>query len=564
MSLVKYGLVDCYEGFGFRLEGPERVSCQDLQPGNVQGSSGSLTMTPNATLSPAEVVDELNLLMTSGRLSSESLAIIEQAYVVEESLNGHDLASIKAQQLILTTPEFHTTGRVTPNPAANRTEPSIPAPSSNPYKAVVFLMLSGGCDSYNMIVPHKCHGNDLVDQYQEERGDLRLRKSERKQRVLDVANQPCQEFGLHPELKTIEQMYNDGDLIFFFNAGLLNAPTSKDNYSSVTESTLFAHNIMQTEATRCDPFNLKLRSGILGRLADALLLGGYQPDAISIDVASDAITGHTDQTRSPTIVSRSGVKTFHTRPSNESASDIKVEAVLLNGVQSLNTSNIFSETWAARFSRALWETDALETILEPITLPIPPPNTITLPTPPQEKEADKFEMILKLMMTRDHRGSDRDVFYMKMGGFDHHNDMKARLEDRFQELDRALEWFHHHLQQQNLWDNVTIVVLSEFGRTLNPNSNEGSDHGWGGHYFITGGAVNGRQALCNYPSDLTESGPWNLGRGRMLPGCSWESIWHPILQWMFDGNLTQADADSILVNAKNTGTVLYNISEVYE
>ena len=566
MSLVKYGLVDCYGGFGFRLEGPENVRCKDVESGNVRlGSSGSLTMVPNATLlSPAQVVDELNLLMTSGRLSSKSLAIIEQAYQDEESLNGHTMASIKAQQLILTTPEFHATGRVTPNPTDHRPEPSLPAPTTKPYKAVVFLMLTGGCDSYNMIVPHKCsNGNELVNQYNEVRGDLRLQSSERT-RIIDVPGQPCEEFALHPELHTVEKLYKDGDLAFYFNTGLLNAPTSKENFTYVTDSTLFAHNTMQMEATRCDPNNDNVKSGILGRLADALLLRGYQPNAISIDVASDAVTGHTDATRSPIIVSRNGVVTFHPRPSGERDVDIKNEALQLNGLQHLTTSNIFSETWAARFSRALWETDVLQRFLESIAIPIPAPDTITLPTPPKEREADKFEMILKLIMTRDNRRSDRDVFFVKMGDFDHHNAMKPRLQDRFRTLDRALEWFHHHLQQQGLWEDVTIVTLSDFGRTLTPNSGEGSDHGWGGHYFITGGAVNGGQALCNYPSDLTESGPWNLGRGRMLPDCSWESVWHPVVQWMFDGHLTQADSDSILVNANNTGTPLYEMAQVYK
>ena len=143
--------------------------------------------------------------MTSGRLSLQSPGIIEQAYQDKESLNGHTMASIKAQQLILTTPEFHATGHVTPNPTNLHPEHSLPAPTTKPYKAVVFLMLTSGCNSYNMIVWHRCSNrNELVNQYNKVHGDLKLQSSEWA-RIIDIPGQLTEEFTLHPEIHMVEK-----------------------------------------------------------------------------------------------------------------------------------------------------------------------------------------------------------------------------------------------------------------------------------------------------------------------------------------------------------------------
>ena len=83
-----------------------------------------------------------------------------------------------------------------------------------------------------------------------------------------------------------------------------------------------------------------------------------------------------------------------------------------------------------------------------------------------------------------------------------------------------------------MWDSVTVVTVSEFGRTLTSNG-LGTDHAWGGHHAVLGGSVSGGKILGNYPLDLA-AGPTslNIGRGRMIPTVPWEAIWHGISQWM--------------------------------
>ncbi|KAL7569392.1 hypothetical protein ACA910_010477 [Epithemia clementina (nom. ined.)] len=553
-SLTKYGLMDCFGGFGYNrlfMDGSPVPDCSTIVLGDYEGSTGHLTVQPDKSLTASAIVDQLSLLMTSGRLSSTSRTIIQQAYEEKKATSDHAKAIIRAQQLILTTPEFHTTGRVAPISKA-RPQPSTPNPTGKPYKAVVLLMLHGGCDSFNMIVPHTCSGSTLVDQYKRERGELSLTDYERSRRAIDVNGQPCEKFALHPKLSTVQKLYNDGDLAFYFNTGVLNAPSSKANYSYVTETTLFAHNTMQREASRVDPFGAQPGTGVLGRLSDVLTGRGYQPNSFSIDVASVAVTGYVGTAISPTVVNRNGVITFHPRATGEA--DIKAEAQLLNSGHDLWSSNIFGEAWANRFTRALWETEMLEGFLQ----------DIKLPRPPDVRLAEGFETITKLMMTNNDRGSDRDMFYVHLSGFDHHDAMKDGLDERFDQVDKGLNYFQENLKAQGLWDDVTIVTVSDFGRTLTPNSGQGSDHGWGGNYFVAGGGIKGKRALCQYPEDITSSSPLNVGRGRMLPTCAWESIWNPVLEWMMDGQISNAERNQILVNAAKSGTTMYKMADLFQ
>ncbi|KAL7569376.1 hypothetical protein ACA910_010462 [Epithemia clementina (nom. ined.)] len=143
-SLTKYGLIDCFGEFGetiLFMDGAAVPSCSDLISGDYQGSTGHLTVLKNEGMTPSTIVDQLSLLMTSGRLDSASREIVTLAYQDEKAATNHGRAIICAQQLILTTPEIHKTGRVTPN-SKGGVNPSIPSLTGKPYKAVVFFVKS--------------------------------------------------------------------------------------------------------------------------------------------------------------------------------------------------------------------------------------------------------------------------------------------------------------------------------------------------------------------------------------------------------------------------------------
>ena len=140
--------------------------------------------------------------------------------------------------------------------------------------------------------------------------------------------------------------------------------------------------------------------------------------------------------------------------------------------------------------------------------------------------------------------------------------MKAGLSERLKEVNDALSAFTDEMKARNVWDDVTTVITSDFGRTLTANSGRGSDHGWGGHYFAMGGSVRGGQIHGDYPADITDSSPLNLGRGRIIPTMSWESMLNPIFSWM--GVSFEEDLNYCLPNRLNTGAKLLPVEEVFE
>ena len=117
------------------------------------------------------------------------------------------------------------------------------------------------------------------------------------------------------------------------------------------------------------------------------------------------------------------------------------------------------------------------------------------------------------------------------------------------------------MNAQGLQDQVTVLIGSEFGRTINPNSNQGSDHAWAGNYFMFGGDIRGGRILGEYPDSFGESYHLNIGQGRLIPKHSWDSIWYGISQWFGIKDLD--DLDYVLPNAANFGCDLFTDSDIF-
>jgi len=154
---------------------------------------------------------------------------------------------------------------------------------------------------------------------------------------------------------------------------------------------------------------------------------------------------------------------------------------------------------------------------------------------PDTKLGQSLETISKLISTRQDRGVDKDVFYVDLGGFDTHDDVTEDMEILFKEVNDAIYALRDDLKSMNLWDKVTTIEVSEFGRTMSPNGGGGTDHGWGGNYMMFGGAVKGGQILGEYPEDLTDEGI-HLQRGRLIPSTPFDACFKGIADWLGVGS----------------------------
>lgn len=515
-SMVKFGLNRCYGGFN-QWHG----SC--YEDDDFSNSYAHLTHemawdTPEAGVIHADaVISELSLILTAGRLSPTNFDIIKSAYLEKLPTAGHAAAHRMAVQLILTTPEFHTT-QTTISSGLDRPEPAVPVSSGVPYKAIVMVMLSGGADSFNMLVPHTCTGaKDMYQEYNEVRLDVALPKEDLIE-LNNVSNQVCEKFGVHPQYENVASMFNSGDLSWFTNTGVLDKETDKHNFWKDTVTQLFAHNWMQLAAQKVDPFKDAFGTGVLGRIRDAATKQGRSIGGFAIDWSAAATSGMPGVNPSALILSRNGVTQFNERPSSD---DMMYTIKLLNS-DVTPESGAFSDLWADHITTALANNKRLYDTLSVKT---------TATSFPNEHLSRQLEMVAKMIDSREERGSDGDVFYASKGGFDTHTNTLVHTDSLFGSLDAAYGAFRQEMEAKGIWDQVTLITVSDFARTLNPNGNAGVDHAWGGNYVMMGGAVKGGQIHGTYPDNLTDDGERMLGRGRAIPTTGWEVVFKAVAEW---------------------------------
>ena len=314
---------------------------------------------------------------------------------------------------------------------------------------------------------------------------------------------------------------------------------------------------MQEESKTVDPWGDAPGTGILGRLGTVLKKKGYVVNSVSVDNPSIAVEPEASPNSPvPLIVSRWGVSQYDRKHSSETF-DMKTHTDELNAA-STAYSNIFAKAWSRKLTRGICEAEALKAQLDGAELADHWPESLT--------SVDRgFEMLSKLISMNDRRGTDREFFYVSNGGWDHHSNLKDGLNERFPPLNQGLRSLVTELKEQGKWDGTVIVLVSEFSRTLNGNSGAGSDHGWAGNYAIMGGAVKGKRILGTYPSDITEAGELNVGRGRLVPTTSWDSIFNGIVQWM--GADSDSELDYCLPNrerASSGSTGLFTSGDLFE
>ena len=143
--------------------------------------------------------------------------------------------------------------------------------------------------------------------------------------------------------------------------------------------------------------------------------------------------------------------------------------------------------------------------------------------------------------------TERGAYYVSLGGFDTHKDNGPQLEKLFGDMNAALKAFVNEIKSQGRWDDVLVVSVSDFGRTITSNG-LGTDHGWGGNHFVLGGSVNGGKIHGSYPDDLTPESPLNSGRGRLIPTTPWEGLWRPVSEWF---GVEPAQMNTVLPNLGN-------------
>jgi len=160
--------------------------------------------------------------------------------------------------------------------------------------------------------------------------------------------------------------------------------------------------------------------------------------------------------------------------------------------------------------------------------------------------ADQLGIVARLIAARGELGSRRQVFFVSLDGFDHHSDLALKHNDLMQKLDEALAAFYIATVELGVAGQVTSFTASDFGRTLVKNG-DGSDHGWGSHHFIVGGAVKGGQYYGTAPQ-VSATSDDQVGQGRLLPSTAIDQYAATLARWF---GVPDGEMATILPNIGN-------------
>jgi len=544
ISLVRHGLVSCEEGFGaWRGTG----SCDS--PSAMAPDAVLAYAAPSvASGQSAAIVEDLSLLLTSGRLNAHSKHVIADAYEQELANSSSAANALKlAQQMVLLSAEFHSTNEnaLLPKP---RQGPSPPSPSlGRPYKAIVMLFLQGGADTFNMLMPYgDCSSADLAFEYASTRSAAAVSHSVQRPIAVPSGTQPCDTFALHPSMPTLHSLYGTGEAAFIANIGTLIEPMTKQQYLSAElglgssvqmPPSLFAHNLQTSAMSTLHP-QAYAAAGVLGRMLTALDAQAspasprFRSAAYSLKGVPEVLEGWD---RPPEVLdAKSGVIRLHQH------------AHLADHFARLHTNesaSIFSATATRLLAESLRGSEALGSILSQMTLNV---------TFPDSELGWQLKQVSRLIRARSALGSERDVFFVQVPRFDTHSDSVSVLEWLFGDVDTALGAFVAEMKAQGTWDSVVVQSVSEFGRALVSNG-QGTDHGWAGNHFTLGGKVRGGRIHGRFPSTLRTDGPLSIGRaGRLIPTTAWEGMWKPLAQWFGVHDERLADVMPNLANFEDS------------
>ncbi|HMR87083.1 MAG TPA: DUF1501 domain-containing protein [Saprospiraceae bacterium] len=397
------------------------------------------------------------------------------------------------------------------------------------YKAMVCILLAGGCDTHNVLVPTE---SSEYASYVATRGSLALSNNANPAQLLPLNyNNGGKTYAVHAGMTRVRDMFDQGDLSFLANIGTLIEPiANKSEYDSGLKKIplgLYSHSdqIMQWQTSVPQS---RSAVGVAGRIADILHDMNTIPE-ISMNISlSGKNRFQTGNEYNEYSISRSTTGAnigFTPFPSWWSDAGYKT-SIKNNAIKSMveqQYSNVFHETIGTLTKQSIESIEKFRIALENVV-----PLTTTFSTSSLSQDLKK---IAELISVRSFLGASRQIYYVTYGGWDHHDNVIGNQNAMLPVLSNAMAEFNDAMNEINQHDNVVTFTISDFARTLTSNGN-GSDHAWGGNHMVMGGPITGSQIYGNYPSLALTNNDFNLStRGRILPTTSVDEFYAELALW---------------------------------
>lgn len=431
------------------------------------------------------------------------------------------------------------------------------AQAQSGYKALVCVFLYGGNDGCNTIVPTD---TTRYNQYAAVRGALALPRG-------SLVNLAGTDFGLHPSLSALAGAWSDRKLAPVFNVGPLNRPLTKAEFRGLAATdlrmpqNLFSHSDQQVLWEAASSTVVE-RTGWGGRAAATL--GTVNP---VISVGGNGRFG-LSALQTPLVLPEPG-GTFGLNGLENPGWAPEIERKrALEALYAGGDSNLLLNSYLTQ-QRAAFETsarlgslvavkpgDVAGSAIDAAFAPITTSGRINTPIGRQ------LYQVAKLVQGRVTVRGDRQIFFAQQGGYDTHsgqiaaNSLEGDHVRLLKALGDAMACFYNAMKAVGLSESVTLFTQSDFGRTFKPNSSSGTDHAWGNHHLVLGGAVQGGATYGTYPT-LALGGPDDVGEqswelhGRWIPKLSVDQYAATLLGWM---GANDSQLNAILPNLPNFGS----------
>ena len=417
------------------------------------------------------------------------------------------------------------------------------------YKALVCVFLTGGNDAYNTVLATDTDswslykaarkaGNDSISLLKDVAPDANAYPCTPAWlggvRALQPVTTYGRAFALHPSLVQMQRLFNtDKRLAILSNVGTLAEPVDRATYvagRAKLPDPLFSHNDQASQWLAMAREGASQGWG--GRLADTFAADNGQSLFTAVSVAGNAVWLSGKTVRQYSTNPSGAIKYGFSRDAagiERIGSNVLAAAAIKRQATQPGTNHVLMKDLAAIHQASIQAEGQLAGALPNLeSAPYGPASVLDLQLPGGGKVrgglADQLRMVAAMISAGQKLGLKRQVFFVALPGFDTHNGQNTRHTQLMAQLDHGLAYFDNVVQAMGLGNQVTTFTASDFGRTFTSNG-DGTDHGWGSHQFVMGGAVKGGDIHGAFPVFSAKStqnndfpgSPDQLYNGVLLP-----------------------------------------------